>query len=308
MKFVVISILLIQCIICRHIMAQCGCSGNTPEIALGNINELYDDETVTGNNFFVNLLYKYTYADSYFYKDINTGEGAIKYIDANFMDLRVSYKFYSRWIIEIEAGYFINKQQRENLNDELFKSKGFSDITLYGRYIFWKNIYKNFELSGGGGIKIPLNEGSEYIPQNIQSSTGAYAFLINLFFKKYFPDINLGMIAGNRTDYNLENKWDYRYGISSISSLVFLYNASANINFGAELRYDFRAKDYNKGKKNCGSGFFTFSLSPIFRYSYRKFIFGLFYNYPLYQFYNGKQLANKFSFGLNLSLNTNIFN
>ena len=308
MKFITIILILTQCFLCRILYSQCGCSGNSPEIALGNINELYDNKSLTGNNLFINLLYKYTYADSYYYKDINTGEGAIKDITANFLDLRVSYKLNKQWIFEGEAGYFINKQQRENLQDELFSSDGFSDITLYGRYIFLKNMNKNFELSGGSGVKIPVSEGVENIPQNIQPSTGAYAFLINLFFKKYFPDLNMGMIVGNRSDYNFENKWQYRYGISSVSSIVFLYNATSLINFGSELRGDYRARDFYKDEKICGSGFFAFSLSPIMRIFSGKFIFGLFFNIPVYQFYNGKQLANKYSFGLNISLNTRIFN
>ncbi len=291
----------------RFLNAQCDCTGNSAEIALSNLNEIYHNDSLRYNNFYINLLYKYTYADSYFLRDVNIGRGAIKSIAAHFLDLRLSYKYNFRWIFDIELGYFINKRQTENLKNQSFNASGISDLSILGRYILWKDIANNFEISGGGGIKVPFAHEEATIPQNIQPSTGAYAILANILVKKYFPDWNLGLIAGNRTDYNFENKWRYRYGISTVSSIILLYNAGETINIGTELRGDFRGKDYNKGKKICGSGFIALSISPILRINTGRFIIGSFFNYPFYQFYFGKQIANKFSFGMSISYGTKLF-
>ncbi len=293
---------------CYKATAQCGCPGNTSEIGLANLNELADNTALTGNNFFANLVYKYTFADSYFSGDINIGEGAIENIRSNFLNLRLTYKFPKRWIVESDVGYLINRTQKENLGNINFNATGPSDLTLYGRYIFIKNSAHNLELSGGSGIKIPLTKGNVRVPQNIQPSTGALAVLVNMYLKKYFLPLNGGLIVGNRTDYNFKNSWNYRYGWSSITSFIFLHNTSSIFNLGAELRFDFRAKDYDfeKNEKMESSGMYALSFSPIIRLLIGKFIFGAFCQYPIYQYYNGRQLANKFSFGLNVSFATGI--
>jgi hypothetical protein len=300
-------VLLIPTVYCK-VFPQCGCPGNTSEIGLANLNELVDNTSLTGNNFFVNLLYKYTFADRYFNRDINIGEGPIDNITSNFLNLRLTYKFENRWIIESDIGYLINRKQEENLGDINFNSTGPSDLTFYGRYIFLRNSNNNIEFSGGSGVKIPLTKGNVHVPQNIQPSTGAYAILSNLYLKKYFWGINGGLIIGNRSDYNFKNKWNYQYGWSSITSLVFLHNTSNMFNIGAELRCDYRAKDYDyeKNERLESSGLFALSLSPMIRILTGKFIFGVFFNYPFYQYYNGSQLANTFSLGLNASFATNI--
>ncbi len=290
------------------LLSQCGCPGNSTNIGLANINELYDKNEITGNNFFVNLIYKYTYANNYFSHDINIGDGPIKNLFSNFLNLRISYKTAQKYIFETSLEYLIGRKQVENLGGKTFSSSGLSDLTLFARYILLKNLNANVEFSLGTGLKIPLSKGSEWIPQNIQPSTGAYAILLNFFYKKYFPEINSGLIIGNRTDYNFRNYWDYKYGFSSITSFIFLNNLLSFLNLGIELRNDYRDKDkdFKVNEIINESGMYAFALNPLVRVISGKFIFAAFYSFPVYQYYNGRQIANKYSLGFDISFNTNI--
>lgn len=306
MKFYFCLLLVFSLVCSSKLLSQCGCPGNSTNIGLANINELYDKNEITGNNFFVNLIYKYTYANNYFYHDINIGDGPIKDLTSNFLNLRISYKTAKKYIFETSLGYLIDRKQVENLGGKTFNSSGLSDWTLFARYILLKNLNANVEFSLGTGIKIPLSKGSEWIPQNIQPSTGAYAILLNFFFKKYYPEINSGLIIGNRTDYNFRNYWDYKYGFSSITSFVFLNNISSFLNLGIELRNDYRDKDYDGDEIINESGMYALALNPVVRLLTGNFIFAAFYSFPVYQYYNGRQIANKYSVGINISFNTNI--
>lgn len=282
------------------VYAQCGCPGNTTEIGLISLEELYKLNEQKSKNLFLSFMFKNTYADTYFEKDKKIGLGPIKSISSNYTNLRLSYKPTGYLFLESDVGYFINRKQNEALFDNVFNSSGFSDITLYARYIGWKSNTHNIEFSFGSGFKIPLIELSERTPQNIQPSTGAMAILFNAFFKKYFPDANSGLILGSRYDINFEDKWDYRYGNSIITSLIYIYNFSRNFNFGMELRNDIRARDFDKGKIT-ESGMISFSAIPLIRYFYKNISLTGFAEFPFYQYFNTLQIANKFSAGLNIS-------
>lgn len=280
--------------------AQCGCPGNSTEIGLISMEELYKLNEAKSKNMFVNLIFKNTYADTYFEKDKKIGKGPIKFISSNYTNLRLSFKPIDYLIIESDIGYFINRKQSETLFDNVFNSSGFSDITIYARYIALKSNVHNLEFSLGSGLKIPLGELSEWTPQNIQPSTGALAILFNAFVKKYFQDINSGVVLGTRYDINFEDKWNYRYGNSLITSIIYIYNSSPYFNFGMELRNAIRAKDYDKGKIT-DSGMISFSGIPMIMYFYKNLTLTGFVEYPFYQYFNIRQIANKISVGVNLS-------
>jgi len=282
------------------VYGQCGCPGNTTEIGLISLEELYKLNEQKSKNIFLNMMFKNTYADTYFKNDKKIGLGPIKSISSNYTNLRLSYKPTGYLFLESDIGYFINRKQNEALFDEVFNSSGLSDLTFYTRYIALKSHVHNLEVSFGSGLKIPLTELSEWTPQNIQPSTGALAILFNVFVKKYFPEANSGLILGSRYDINFQDKWDYRYGNSIITSLIYIYNFSRHFNFGLELRNDIRARDYDKGKIT-ESGMISFSGIPIIRYFYKNLSLTGFAEFPFYQYFNTLQIANKFSAGLNLS-------
>jgi hypothetical protein len=262
-----------------------------------------------GDNLFVSLNNSYGFADKYYVRDSPIGPGFIKDYKSNFLSLRVGYKPISKLMVETEVGYFVKKTMNDDINLEQ-SSKGFSDLSFYARYTFFKDPDLGLDFSGGVGVKIPLTTGSVYVPQNIQSSTGGYASILNLVGKKIFPEINSALILSHRTDINFTNKYDYKYGNSYRTSLMFVNNVFENLVIGLEFRNEIRQKDFNVAKNEIldESGYSSIILSPIVRYSIGDFVLNTFFDMPAYQYYYGDngQLSYKNSFGFSLAYSTRL--
>ena len=297
-------ILLVVCIVNSYIVyGQCGCPGNNTDINITSLEDLAKSNLTSYNNLFVNLFYKYSFADNYYRKDSWVDDGPIEQLETNFSNLRIGYKPTYDLLIEAEIGYLINKTQINRNPQETISSSGLSDLTLSGRYVIFRDIPQNLEISAGTGVKIPILELNEWVPQNIQPSTGAYAIILNFFLKKYFPEFNAGVVLGHRTDINFRDKWKYKYGNSHITSLVLLYSLYEIFNLGLEFRNDIRLKDNNDSQILNESGMFNFSISPLLRFNYEHLALTTLFEYPFYQYFNGFQIANRYSFLLNLSYN-----
>ena len=289
--------------------AQCGCPGNTSTFGTIPLSELSNVNTFTGDNLFVSLFNSYSFADKNMTRDM-PGVGPYKEYNSNFLNLRIGYKPSAKLLLEAETGYFFRKKLKYTFDDYVETSSGFSDVTLYGRYTFYKDPESGWDFSAGTGLKIPLSTGTVSIPQNILPSTGAYASILNFVGKKLFPSINSGLILSHRTDINFKNKYDYLYGNSFRTSLIFVNNIYENIIIGLEVRNEVRLKDYDYAKMEelKESGMSSLIVSPIIRYSYGDFVFNMFFDMPAYQYYNGDngQLSMKNSFGISLAYSTRV--
>lgn len=311
--FFVLAILLFSNgLFLTKLKAQCGCPGNTSTFGTIPLSELSNVNTFTGDNFFVSLFNSYSLANSYKVKDIPIGRGFINEYTSNFLSARIGYKPTAKFLFEAETGYFIKKKidEGEGIFNHKTTTSGFSDLSLYGRYTFYKDPENGWDFSAGTGLKIPLSTGNENIPQNILPSTGAYATIFSFVGKKLFPSINSGLILSHRTDINFKNKYDYLYGNSFRTSLIFVNNIYENVIIGLEFRNEVRLKDYDyaKAEELKESGMSSLIASPIIRYSYGDFVFNMFFDMPAYQYYNGDngQLSMKNAFGISLAYSTRV--
>ncbi len=311
-NFVNIAFLALVGFIChsQFLSAQCGCPGNSSTFGTVSLSELSNVNSFVGDNLFVSLNNSYGFADTYMVRDIPKGEGTIKDYKSNFLSMRVGYKPISKLMIETELGYFVNKTMIDLGGKQ--SSNGFSDLSFYSRYTFFKDPENGWDFSGGVGVKIPLSTGSVYIPQNILASTGAYATIFTVVGKKIFSSINSGLILSHRTDINYKNNYDYKYGNSFRTSLMFVSSVFENFMVGLEARNETRLKDFDyspgKSEELKESGMSSLILSPIIRYSIGDFVVNLFFDMPAYQYYYGDngQLGYKNSFGLSLAYSTRI--
>lgn len=307
MKKIFISITLLFLILSNtNLFSQCGCPGNSSSIGILPLGELTNIDSVVYDNLFINLLTKFNFADSYYSETKNMGPGPIKAYKTGFSSFRLGYKPLEKLILETEIGYFIYKSSKEVFNN--LNSSGLSDLTFTGRYSLLKDKENGWEFSIGTGLRIPLTRGDISTPQNIQPSTGAYAVLGTFIIKKVFPEIKSALVFAHRTDINFKNYYDYKYGNSFYSSLVFLNNIFENTVVGVELRNEIRLKDFDYIKSEIleSSGMKNIILTPLIRYSIGDIMLNLACDLPLYQYYNGFQIANKFGFSLNVSYATKI--
>lgn len=296
-----------------ELSAQCGCPGNGGSVDVIPLSELANADS-TGisysDNLFINLLNRNAYADTYINHDIPIGQGFIKNYQSNFLSFRLGYKTSPRLIFEAEVGYFLDKTMDRQIFDKS-SSRGFSDLSLYSRYTFYKDIENGIDLSTGAGLKIPLTRGNEYIPQNIQPSTGGYAIVYNFVAKKSIQSINSALVLAHKTDINFKNKYDYKYGNMFITSLFFLNNLFDSFVIGTEIRSQVQLRDYDykKNEQLNESGMYGIIVSPLVRYTVQDITFNAFFDFPAYQYYNGNngQLGNKNSFGLGISYSTHVF-
>jgi hypothetical protein len=296
-----ICIIIILVISTRLLNAQCGCPGNNTEIGLTSFEEMTKQNNLYSNNFFSNIFYKFSFADNYIRNDTRVSQGPIEQLQSHFSNVKLIYKPINKLSIETDLGYLIMKRQVNRSPKDIIISSGLSDLAIALKYAIYKIPEENFEISIGTGYKIPVLELNEWIPQNIQPSTGAQALIFYGQARKYFPELKSGFLLSHRADINFSDKWNYRYGSSFISSLVWLYTATDVIHYGAELRNDIRLKDHNKNEILDESGMLYFSIAPLMRFTYQDLSITSFFEYPFYQYYNGFQIANKFSFTLNLS-------
>ncbi len=186
-------------------------------------------------------------------------------------------------------------------------NKGFSDPTLFGRYIFYQKdgAGTTFRTAGFAGAKIPLFDDGKKdttgeLPVALQQSTGAW-------------DGFLGMVTSYQTlDFEIDGQVQYRK------------NGSSNgVDFGDELRLDasfqhklralggsgnvpgflygviganWTQKDRNitSGGKDENSGGRTLFLSPGLQYVTKRYILEAALQIPVYQDLNGTGLENEY--------------
>lgn len=302
-----ILILIIFAINCNYSLSQCGCPGNSGSVGIIPLSELSNIDSMIIDNIFISAIFKNNYSDTYYKQDTKIGKGAINNYSANYTALRIGYKPINRLLFETEIGYFINKSIDEGFQGK-YRSNGFSDLTLFSRYTFYKNLQNGLDFSLGTGFKIPISKGDSII-QYIQPSTDAYAILFNFVGKIVFSSINSGIILAHRTDINFTNKYSYRYGNSLVTSLFFLNNIYENLVIGIEIKNDIRLKDYNHEIKLNESGMMSFTLSPVLRYSFGDIVLNAFFDFPVYQYFNtlpAGQIGNKYSIGFGVSYNTRL--
>jgi hypothetical protein len=258
--------------------------------------------------FRANLSGVFLYGDE-FYGERSIEKGVVNYFETYYSNLLLAYGITNDLMIESEIGYFPQKMQSysERDLDTNIISSGFSHIGLTAKYNIYNSIMNEFEFTAGAGMKIPLTTDKGNLPQHIAASTGAYSVSVQSFLHKGFKKQGLRFFLINRFDYNFENIYEYQYGTSLTNSLFITKNIIENLSGYLEIRNAIRNKDKIKKVIHDNSGGIFLTLSPQINYSYYKFNFAIFFDYPIYQKLYGSQLGLNYSAGMNLTWQTKIF-
>lgn len=276
---------------------------------------------VKTGNLRIYTIYKHSESNRYFEGDqlisssVLPAEGLN--VENSFFDytgINIAYGLAKKISIEAEGGYFISKTQNF-INPSDSKTmpkigKGISDFYLMSKYGLYKNDGNELELTVGEGIKLPTgnrfeNDRNNKFYRDVRPGSGAYSFVGTFFIYKGFAGKKIKLFLTGRTEINGRDDEGYKFGNMHILSFFSNYNASRFMNLIIQFREEIKSRDKDPRKFNgvvdvSGSNRIFFVPQVSFTIK-RKWFFGALYELPVYQFYNGKQMATTYGFALTLS-------
>ncbi len=257
------------------------------------------------------IIYKYDERADYFEGDKNIGPMFVQSADYNFLSASLAYGISTNWTLEAEAGYFLNKSYRYRDIDPL-TGYGPSNIVLSTKHLIYSNAERNTEWSASAGLNIPFSREPQFVdgvmlPVDLQPSSGNYGVVGQSFFIREFPDRSIRIFLINRYHMVLgENKLGYRFGSSFHSSLFLarhLYfpwtSITKDLTAILQLRHKYSGRNQKDQEAVNNSGSQLFFVAPQLNYNPRPlWNISLIAEFPLYQYYNGVQLAHNYSIAL----------
>ena len=301
--FLLLAFLLINS---ENLHAQCFASPGNPIAGNSNLGIL-DKGIVRAIGFF-----QYSLSDRSFEGNrpsVYDPPGAISSAFYNYSGFSIGYGLTQSLSIETEVGYFFNKTQEYKYLEERLTGSGPSNAVISGKYNIFQDLARRIELTLSAGTKIPFSTKPQVVdgvelPVDVQSSTGNFGAVARLFFVKEFDLISARLILIGQYENNFsENRQGYRFGDAFITSLFFskhLANRwtdlSKDITLILQARHEYHGRNTRHGQTVAYSGNNLFFLSPQLNYNLDlTWNFSVIFDVPVYQQYNGIQLANSFA-------------
>jgi hypothetical protein len=303
MKF--IEICLITFIgIWSNAYTQCACMGGAPVGGLTPVGGTTNVGILREGNLRAISFYSYSNGDEYYSGDSRAENGSVKSFNSSYMGILVGYGIFENFTVDAEFGFYLNKAQ--DFGSYTLSGSGLSHTTIYAKFNVFGSRANELEWTVGLGGKIPLNFNEQNLPQHIQSSTGAFGGVMLSYLHKGFKSSGLHFIMLNRFDFNAENSSSYQYGKSFINSLFITKTLIDNFVGIFEIRSDRKFRDKKYGELIIDSGWNNVILSPQLNYGLNNFNFSVFFDLPIYKYYNGKQLTNNYNIGASLTWQTDL--
>ena len=280
------------------LQAQCTCMGGA---AVGGSVPGYGSGAMgvlPGGDLRLSLSYRYGFGDTYLRGSDAAETGPVLYYRMHYLDLTAAYGITEDLTVEAGAGAFPLKLQQ--FPDYDVRGNGVSHLVLGGRYLLANRESVGVEWTAGVNVRFPMARSTENLPQHLDPSTGAIGGSMHTRFAVELSEEKVFLLLLQNVAINGENESEYRYGPSWLSSLGGLWMAAEGMMIVAELRYDVRAQDDLYGEPVTDTGGSVLSLAPQVGIRMGSWTLSPFAEIPLYRRYNGHQLANDFSAGLNI--------
>jgi len=305
-KFIILACFI--CLLVYTCAGQC-CSAGSP---LGG-DGCYDG--LNKNDIRIFASYKNSLSKDYYHFEKKYN---IPYVQKSYFDygnLSLTYGLFSRFSLHTEVGYFIDKAQELNINNEneVIKAKGLGDLAFNIRYVAIETIKPISQLVFSAGMKAPIGSFKEEIngitiPVSLQPSSGAFKYNASAFYYRKRSDRKLGWngFAHYEISQTIEQGYlIYRYGDYFQFTLGGLFTINKNFIFTANAKLEWRGKDTREsGIKIESTGSRVIYFNPQLMYSFKsKWAIILMSDIPVYKYVNGYQLTNRFSFQTGLRRN-----
>jgi hypothetical protein len=285
--------------------AQCGCmssisvgtlSPNLGSSSTGTMRQGYLSLNLSGNYIFGN---KYRSG----WKEVPSQ--TVREFENSSIFFQSSYGITNRLSLDMDLGFIV----RNYIDAPPFKytTSGPNNLNILAKYNLYYNPRYDFEITVGGGLKVPLQMVSDTNYKYTQTSQGAFAGLYQIFLHKGFKKSDFHLFLIHRGDISARNDADYLYGPFFITSLIGTKPITKHFLALLEMKNELKMKDENPNEVNYDSGFMNLILAPQIMYITDLLNFGIKFEYPAIRHYNGSQAAKNYSVSLSLGINTKLF-
>lgn len=260
--------------------------------------------------------YKYSISDQYYNKD---SQIEIDFIDKsyfNYLNLQLIYGLTRKISIQTDLGYFVNRTEQYKKEDwEAINGYGIGDAGLTIKYLVYNSFKRKISIIPSIGFKFPIGVFDQEVdhvklPITVQPSSGSFKYLLNLYLSKTFKKskFNLGFFASAEFPQLIDSEnFYYKYGNMYLFSLVGSYYLSDKLTLGIEVRNENRNKASRENDQTVeSSGYCIVYAVPHISYAFaKKWFVAINSDIPVYKYYNGIQLANKFAISTRISWRIN---
>lgn len=288
------SILMIF-LVSAELFPQCGCSSAPTFVPSMQWLGIADNGLIPKKNLRIALFYRFA-ESSVLFEGKRQVRNAIDY-KTDFAQAIASYGLTHYTTLDFDISYSYRM-----LNQYGFKlsGMGFSNLGIGFRQNIFESEFSDFVVNVGFGTRFPLMKFKEIenYPSAIQPSTGAVGVFALLFSQISFRSLGINVALFSRADYNFENNQNYYFAPSIQTSLIASKELFSNLVFVAELKSDFRFRDYYHDTLYPNSGSLTLFFNPQVNCKFKDVGVSLFAEIPIYQYFNGEQIGNGFAFGV----------
>ncbi len=292
-KILLSSLLVISSFLLK---AQCLSSVNP----VGGTNNLL---VLEKNSLRIISFYKYGQGKQYYEGNSVSDFDLIKKAYYNYLSASVGYGLSWKTTIELETGYFFNKTQIYNLeNDYRLSGHGLSNFIFSLKHSLYSNPFKRIYITGAAGAKIPASRSLQWdnnvkLPAEVQPTIGAFGAVFTSSFVKENSETSMRYFLTNRVELNAPNKESYNPGTSVYTSLYLSRHLKArwlkdNWTAIIQLRNEIRGTDQIDGRDKESSGSTLFFVAPQLNYVLKNnWYLSAMIDIPVYQHFNGTQLG-----------------
>ena len=168
------------------------------------------------------------------------------------------------------------------------------------------------------GAKIPLSLDSKVkdgitLPVDVQPSTNALGSVLQVFMVKENSESGMRFFLVSRYEYNLPNRSRYQLGQAFLTSFFVSKHIPDHWLPGdwttiLQVRNETRTRNRREEILEKSTGGSVILFSPQINYSiHEKWNISLAFDIPVYQYFNGIQLAYNYAFTINLSRDFNFY-
>lgn len=256
-------------------------------------------------------FFRRDYSDTYFKGSKPTNFNYLSNDYSDYGGITLSYGITPKLTVQGSLGYYVTKTENFNIpviGQQQLAGNGLADAEVFAKYNIFhaKNDVLSLTLALGaklptGPYKLAVNKVE--LSRDVQPGTGAYSGASILYaMLKPFKNRKQSIMFTSRVDYNGVNPQGYRYGVENINSLSTVFTLFKNVSLILMVRNENKNSDKVNGVTLSSSSSTRIFADPGISISLgHDMIFSLYGDFPIYQYYEGIQLADKYAFSISLS-------
>jgi hypothetical protein len=285
--------------------SQCCSAGNPSSFSFG------DQTALKAKSLLISSSFKYGFSDTYFNGDKPENMDFYTPASFTFMDMKAAFGINNRFTIQAETGFFFSKQQKNPSPYPPYRGFGLGDAAANVRYRFYKSMKHRVELIASLGMRLPIGvfdqekDGVE-LPISLQPSSGSLVYIGGVSFSKLLNNSKFQLYSSAFAEFPqlIDSKnFYYRYGNLYNISFASAYKVHRLFVPTLQIQGEMRGHDTREDEQVVdASGYKSVTLSPQIESDFLKNWSVMIYtDLPVYRYFNGLQMANKFKAGVRLA-------